>query len=171
MTYPLRESVRVVLLNDSNQLLLMCMDDPGIRSVGEEYKGRFWMPIGGQREGNESVLETATREVFEETGIVSGDIDFGPVVWTEELDLVMPGGPMHIRQQYIAARTKQKSITLANLAGDEPQVVKGLAWFSLQEILESRETIYPVALRAHLPAIVAGAHPNEPLDISEHAPY
>ena len=168
--YPVRRSIRVVLLNDKHEVLLMCMDDPRIRSVGESYKGRFWTLIGGRIERDETVLQAAAREVFEETGISEADIQFGPIVWFEELDLVTRDGPTRIEQQFVVARTSASTLTLAHLTGDEPEVVKRIAWFSLQDITTSTETIYPVLLPLHLPRIVAGDYPERPLDVSKTPP-
>lgn len=165
--YPVRRSVRVVLLNDRRQVLLLCMDDPRMRSVGESYRGRFWTLIGGQIERDETVLQAAAREVFEETGIREADVEFGPVVWFEELDLVMRDGPTRVKQQFVVGRTSASTLTLAHLTEEEPEVVKRIAWFSLEEVRTSAETIYPVLLPLHLPRIIAGDYPEQPLDLSK----
>jgi 8-oxo-dGTP pyrophosphatase MutT (NUDIX family) len=165
MTYPVRQTVRVVLLNHRDELLLMCTDDPRIGGIGENYKGRFWTLIGGQIEGGETILKAAAREVFEETGIAKENIEFGPVVWFEELDLVLRDGPTHIRHQFIVGRTRESRVTLAHLTEDEPEVVKRLAWFFLEQIVNSTETIYPLLLPSFVPPIIAMEYPEQPLDI------
>ena len=146
MTYPVRNAVKVVLLNDANELLLMCMDDPTITSIGEKYHGRFWTLIGGEIEPNETIRDAAEREVFEETGLTRDDIEFGPQVWSGELDLILKGKPAHIRQEFIVARTRRRDISLVNLTGDEKEVVKQVSWFSLDRIINSGEVIHPVLL-------------------------
>jgi 8-oxo-dGTP pyrophosphatase MutT (NUDIX family) len=165
MAYPVRQTVRVVLLNDLNELLLMCMDDPTIRSVGEAYRGHFWTLIGGEIEPNEGIRDAAEREVFEETGLTKEDIEFGPHVWFGELDLILYGKPTHIKQDFIAARTKHRDISLGNLTTYEKAVVKQVSWFSLDRIINSGETIHPVVLRKYLPDILAGKYPEEPFEI------
>ena len=166
MNYPVRNSIKIILLNDDDELLLMCIDDPKKRSIGGEYKGPFWQLIGGQIEANETVLEAAVREVFEETGMSKEDIEFGPLVWFGELDLILYGKATHIKQQFIVARTKQKTVSLANLTQGETKVVKHLAWFSLDCIDNSGEIIYPVLLPDYLPDIIAGKYPEEPFEIN-----
>lgn len=164
--YPVRQNIRIILLNDINELLLMCIDDSKIKSIRGKYKGRFWTPIGGQIEANETVLEAAEREVFEETGISREDIEFGPVIWFGEFDLILYGKPTHMKQKFIVARTKQKTISLNNLTQDESGKVKHLAWFSLDRIKSSGEIIYPILLPDYLPDIIAGKYPKEPFEIN-----
>lgn len=144
----------------------MCTDDPKTKSIKGEYEGHFWQLIGGQIEGNETVLEAAVREVFEETGIRKENIKFGPLVWFGEVDLVLHGTPTHIKQQFIVARTKQKTHTLSNLTPSETKVVKHLEWFSFDRIANSAEIIYPVLIVNYLPDILAGRYPKEPFEIN-----
>ena len=61
MTYPVRSAVRIVLLNDADELLLMCMDDPTITSINERYGGHFWTLIGGEIEPYETIRDAAER--------------------------------------------------------------------------------------------------------------
>jgi len=165
MTYPVRNAARVVLLNDSDELLLMCMDDPTITSIGEKYTGHFWTLIGGEIGPNETVREAAEREVFEETGLAKAEIEFGPQVWFGELDLIFKGNPTHIRQEFIVARTRRKNVSLANLTEDEKEVVKQVLWFSLDRIINSSEVIHPVVLPKYLPDVIVGKYPKAPLKI------
>jgi 8-oxo-dGTP pyrophosphatase MutT (NUDIX family) len=165
-SYPVSESIKIILLNDADELLLMLVDDPKTMSIGGEYKGPFWNLVGGRIEENETVLEAAEREVYEETGIGKKDIQFGPVVWFGEFVLILHGHPTHIYQRFIVARTKQKKLSLANLTQDEPKMLKNLSWFSLGRIINSREIIYPVLLPNYLPDVIAGKYPKEPFEIN-----
>ena len=160
-----RNAVKVVLLNDAGELLLMCMDDPTITSIGEESSGPFWTLIGGEIEPDETIWDAAEREVFEETGLGKKDVEFGPMVWFGELDLMLYGKPTHIRQEFIVARTKRRDISLANLTSYEKEVVKKVSWFSLDRIIHSGEVVHPVVLAKFLPDIIAGKYPEEPLEI------
>jgi 8-oxo-dGTP pyrophosphatase MutT (NUDIX family) len=160
-----RNAVKVVLLNDSDELLLMCMDDPTIRSLGEKYGGPFWTLIGGAIEPNESVREAAAREIFEETGLTASDVEIGPHVWTGEMDLVLYDRPTHIRQEFLVARAKTEQVSLAHLVGREKDVVRRLEWFSLDRIINGGERIYPVRLADYLPDALAGRYRAEPIVI------
>jgi len=165
MNFTVRHSVKIILLNETDDLLLMRIDDPQTRGVGEDYRGPFWCMIGGQIEAGESVLEAAARELFEETGIAEEDVNFGPIVWFGECDLILYGTPTHIKQQFIVARTKKKTLSPANLTPGEAKRVKQLAYFSLHDIINSDEIIYPVLLPAYLPGIIAVKYSEEPIEI------
>lgn len=136
--YLVRNTVRIVLLNHKDELLLMHIDDPRTRSIGNKYNGSFWVTIGGQIEINETVQEAAVRELFEETGIKRNEVNFGKIIWLRELDLIMYGKPYHIKEKYIAARTNKITVSTTNLTKDEIGVVKKIEWFSLQDITKCK---------------------------------
>ncbi len=165
MSLPVRNSVNILILNDKNELLLMCADDPKTTSVDGTYHGRFWFTIGGKIEEGESMQEAALRELREETGITPDQVELGPVVWFGEFDLVLAGTPTHIKQTFIVAKTKQKNISLENLTQEEKAVIKKIAWFSLDDIKNSTEVIYPIVLPQYLPDIISGNYPEQPLEI------
>lgn len=165
MAYPVRHSVKVILLNERNELLLMCIDDPTITSVGEAYGGHFWTLIGGEIEPYEGIRDAAEREVLEETGLAKQDVDFGPHVWFGELDLILYGKPTHIKQDFIVAHTQHSDISVANLTTYEKKVVKEVSWFSFERIVKSGETIHPFVLRRYLPDIIVGKYPEHPFEI------
>ncbi len=165
MTLPTRNSVKILLMNENKEILLMCADDPSTTSKDGKYHGRFWFPIGGKIEEGESVQEAALREIFEETGITKDNIELGPIVWFGEFDLVLSGKLQHLKEQFIVGRTKQKNISLDNLTNEERAVVKHVNWFSLDKIKHSTDVIFPVVLPDYLPDILAGNYPAQPIEI------
>ena len=162
---PTRNSVKVLLLNEDHELLLMRSHDPKNRSMEGEYNGRYWSLIGGAIEPSESLIEAAKREVYEETGIRKDEIKFGPIVWYGEFDLILHGYPTHIKQTFIVATTKQKKLSLANLTKFEKEVVQNLFWFSLEKIKNCEEVIYPIVLPEYLPDILIEKYPKNILEI------
>jgi 8-oxo-dGTP pyrophosphatase MutT (NUDIX family) len=64
MTLPIKNSVKVLLLNEENELLLMSADDPLTTSIDGKSHGVFWFPIGGTIEKGETIKEAAIREVY-----------------------------------------------------------------------------------------------------------
>ena len=83
----IRNSIKIILLNSKNELLLICTDDKSIKNSEGKYNGKFWQLVGGKIEEGESYLEAATRELFEETSLTESDVEFGNIVWYGNVDL------------------------------------------------------------------------------------
>ncbi len=165
--YPVRRSVRILLLNNNDELLLMCIDDPKTKSIGEKIGKPFWVSIGGAIEESETVFEAAVRELYEETGLTKKDIDFGPVVWRREIDIILYGKPSHIKEKYVVVRSKNTNVSVTKLTAEETNIIKHLRWFSLDQIAKSSDTFYPELLLKYLPDIIAGKFPKEPIDVTK----
>ena len=162
---PIRPAVRILLLNDADELLLMRTDDPNTTDIDGKQRGPIWYTIGGGVEEGESLLETAAREAFEEAGIPKEAIAFGPIVWYNSRDLILRGVPVHIQNRFILARTRQREFSLDHLTPEERDVVQTLAWFSLEKLRSCPETIYPRDLLKHLPDLLAGKIPSKPIEV------
>lgn len=165
MSLPVRNSVRVLLLNEQNELLLMHVDDPNKTDMDGKYRGQYWFTLGGRIEGEESIFEAAKREIYEESGIKSEEIELGPLVWFGEYDLILNGVPTRNRQKFIVAKTKQREVAPVELSDWEQSVFKRLAWFSLEELRDTDEIIYPVLLPEFLPDILSERYHKEPIEI------
>lgn len=174
MSIPIRNAVRVLLLNDKNQLLLMCVEGFDISTVEGKHNKRFWCTIGGKIEEGESIQEAAIREIYEETGIGQADIQLGPVVWQGDVDLMLKGILTCLQEIFIVARTYQQTVSCNNLTEDEQKVVKELCWFTLEQLEQSDEVIFPILLPQYLPDILLEKYPQNPLKIDlnvEPKPY
>ena len=88
---PVRKATRVILLNDKNELLLMCVEDFDISTPDGTRNKRFWCTIGGGIEKDETIEQAALREIYEEAGILAEELDLGPVVWHGTVELVLKG--------------------------------------------------------------------------------
>lgn len=165
MDIPVRRSVKILLLNGADELLLMCADDPRTTTVDGKSYGRYWFTPGGKIEGDETFLKTAQRELYEETGIQGDEVVFGPVVWQGEFDLALAGKVTRLNQHFIVAKTKKTDISFANLTDSEQRTIKKCAWFSLDKIRDCQENIFPVVMADYLPDILAEKYPCAPLEI------
>ena len=160
-----RNSIKALLLNEDHELLLMCAEDPKTTTLDGKGHNHFWSLIGGEIESGESIQEAILREIHEETGITSNKIKLGSVVWFGKFDLILFGKPTHVKQSFVVAKTTQRNFSLANLTKEEQPIIKKLKWFSLKEIKECPDVIYPVLLPKYLPDVISGKYPKEPLEI------
>ena len=164
MEPPIRHAVRVLLLNN-NKLLLMCFEDFDISTPDGTKNKRFWCTIGGGIEGSESIEEAAYREIYEETGIMPKDVELGPIVWKNTIDLVLKGTLTRLKEQFVVAKTSQQNVFLQNPTLDESKCVKKLNWFSLKDIQASTEIIFPKNIAQHLPSIFSNKYPSNPIEL------
>ncbi len=135
MDLPIRKSIRILLLNSKNELLLMLIEGFDIGTLDGKKNNKFWCTIGGKIEINETFQGAALREIHEETGIDSKFIKLGPIVWFGYINLVIKGTPTKLEEHYMVAKTEIESVKLHNPTFDEKQVVKKLKWFSLNNLV------------------------------------
>lgn len=163
--FPMRTSMRALLLNPHNEVLLLKADDPSTTTLGGHYNGPFWFLVGGKIEDGESEEETVLREIYEESGIEKNNIQLGPIVWYGEFDLILSGTFTRQKQFFIVAHSNTTSVSLDNLTDEEKKVIIDIRWFSLKEIQESKEIIYPLCLAQHLATLLNGDYPAQPIEI------
>ena len=161
----IRNSIKIILLNSKNELLLICTDDKSIKNSEGKYNGKFWQLVGGKIEEGESYLEAATRELFEETSLTESDVEFGNIVWYGNVDLNIRGTETRLNQSFIYAKTDKTDVNLRHLTDEEKPAVKFLKWMSLDEIKNCTDIIYPLVLPEYLPDILNGNLPEEPIYI------
>ncbi len=165
MSLPVRKSVKVLLINQNKELLLMCADDPKTRSKDNSYHGRFWFPIGGKIEEGENLKEAALREIYEETSLTQEQVEIGPVVWHGEFDMILDGTLSHLDQTFIVATTKKTDVKVHRPCEWEKKAIKCIKWFTLEEIKLSKEPIFPVILKDYLPDILNENYPSLPIEV------
>jgi len=165
MSFVTRNVVRVILLNDNKELLLMCVENTKIVTVDGKSQGRFWLSIGGEIKSNESIQDAAIREIYEEAGIEKKEIELGPIVWFGECDLICNGILTRFKQKFMIAKTKQNNVFLNQLSPEEKGVVKKLEWFSLEKMQNSCEKIHPILLPKYLSNILLEKYPKKPIEI------
>lgn len=162
----IRNCVKIILLNEHNEIPLMLEENPNVFTIDGNPSGAFYTLIGGGIEPGESMYEAAVRELYEESGITKAEVEFGPVVWIGEFEIILYGQRTHFKMNYIVAKTKNSALSLANLTETEKIFVKEISWFSLEKIRKTRKPIYPLLLEKHLPDIIAGKYPSKPIIVN-----
>ena len=159
-----RSSVRVVLLDDDGRLLLFRTIDPTMPEIG-----LWWELPGGGVEPGETVVDTAVREIAEETGFELARGEVGLPTWRRD--------STYVRRH---RRTWQHEVVVtAHIVGVEPvparegrtpeelQEYVGHRWWSVGELVAAAGTVrfFPGRLPELIADFLAGVPIDEPFDL------
>ncbi len=158
-----RTSVRVVLLDRDGRVLLFRTLDPTMPELG-----RWWELPGGGVEDGESVLETAVREVAEETGFVLEAATVSDPSWTRSATYLR----RHVRtlQHEVVVRARLSTAAPvpapAGRTADELEDYVGHRWCTVEELTGAAtdERFFPSRLPELLEEFLAGSSIDEPFD-------
>lgn len=117
------------LVVQAGRLLLVNHREPG--------RYDFWLPPGGSLEGDESILDCARRETFEETGL---SIEPGHILYIQEF--VEPG--YHFCKFFLLCERIAGEPTLVHRAEGEEWLVD-LRFFSREDLKDV--TVFPEILQ------------------------
>jgi len=105
----------------------------------------------------------ARRELWEETSIC--DAEIGPCLWTREKVLLIAGEEVLMQERYYLVRVTHAQVSLANLLIAEQGVVREFRWWTLDEVRQTDEVIFPRSFADSLAPVIAGNVPREPVFI------
>ena len=89
-----RPSARPLIINSNSEILLF----PFEHKYGPLEGRTFWATPGGTLHAGESFLETAQRELFEETGIGADSLD--EPVWKQEITFQVSSGERVLAEEH-----------------------------------------------------------------------
>jgi len=150
-----RPTSRIVLLNERDQVLLICYRD------SSSIASSLWVTPGGGLEIGETYADAAMRELLEETGISVNTV--GKPIWTRNK---VVDGVLFPERHFLVRCANVDLMTENNPDMNEHNLTLEVRWWSLEELRKSTETIYPKDLALHLEPILRGVIPATPLDIS-----
>jgi ADP-ribose pyrophosphatase YjhB (NUDIX family) len=159
-----RPTVRALLIRPDKRLLLIRYEDP---RVLQKFR-HFWATVGGAMEPNETVEQSALREIEEETGLT--DVKLGPVVWYGEPVIPINDEPIQFREYYIVAHVGDAPLSEEKWTDLERATIREMRWWTPEEILASTDKIFPFVLAEWLPEILAGNYPREVRRIPDRRP-
>lgn len=151
---PWREGVRAVVLDPSDRILLVRFSVP-------PYP---WAGPGGGLDPGESHEQALRRELAEEIGLDTYDLD--PCIWTREHLFDLPAGAPRYRGQ-------RERIYLVRSEAFEPapridlvaELVTEVRWWTLPELEASEETFSPRRLPELLRELIERGPPAQTLDV------
>jgi 8-oxo-dGTP pyrophosphatase MutT (NUDIX family) len=149
----------VVVLDPTDRVLLIPARDP----VRADCPGWWELPGGGLDPGEDPV-DAVRRELWEEAGI--RDADIGPCVWTQQVSFTFAG--LHFDQdEWIhVARCDGTFEGPRGLEALEAIAFGAPQWWPVEDVLGASLRTIPYRMLEFLPAVAAGDHPAEPLDIT-----
>ena len=154
---PIRPTVRVLLIDELNRVLLFRGEDPDLPST------RFWFPPGGGIEDGETPQEAAKREVFEETGLA--DFELGSHVWNRRHVFKFYGEHHDVREKWFIARIANFAVDTSGFTEVEKEVLKEHRWWTLSELERTNDLLTPRALARLLPELLHAEPLDMPLDV------
>lgn len=134
-----RRTARIILLDRQGRVLLVRFD---IQREGQPFS--FWATPGGEVEEGETDRAAAERELREELDLTLALA--GPVhtvtsqfdhrgTWVENRDIF-----------FVGRHDGDAAFSVAGLSHTERQAMRALAWWTVEEMSRTTETIFPVDL-------------------------
>lgn len=150
-----RTVARVVFVDEHDAVLLMSGRDPSIAGSPE-----FWFTPGGGAETDETLEQTARREVHEEVGHV---VDLlGPVVWQRTSDFVFAGLSYSQEESFFVVRSPRFTPRPVAWTDIESRSMTGWRWWPVPDLVATEVPVYPPGLGLLVEAWLRDGPPEHP---------
>lgn len=160
-----RTSARVVLLDETGAVLLLCGSDP---ALAERQAPKWWFTVGGEVQQGERLAEAAARELAEETGLRVAPAEMIGPVWRRDEVFEFNGSLIDSEEFYFVHRTRRFEPSRTGRTELERSYIHGHRWCDAADIAQlvaAGETVYPMQLSGLLTdaAALAGGRAPGPL--------
>ncbi|SCX47106.1 tRNA threonylcarbamoyl adenosine modification protein YjeE [Klenkia marina] len=155
-----RSTVRVLLVDDADRVLLFHDSDAGLDPVVT-----WWMTPGGGIDEGEDDLTAVVRELAEETGL---DVDRAAVQGPIARRRVRHGFSDVVvdqRDAFYVVRVPAFEVSVAGHTEDEQRTILGHRWWTRAELAGTDETVYPGGLEQLL--TLAGEPDRWPVELPD----
>lgn len=136
----LRRSVRAVVLNNKNEILLMKIKGGPTQPNNQS----FWCTLGGKIEKNELIEDALKRELLEEAGI-EHPIKVQPIAFGEQV-LSWHGFPTRLIEKFYAVHVEAINLNKRSLTDDEHQWIQKYDWWPVGKLKVTDELVFPKCL-------------------------
>lgn len=163
-----RTSARVVLLDDTGAVLLLCGSDPALAA---QHAPKWWFTVGGEVQQGERLAEAAARELAEETGLRVAPAEMVGPVWRRDEVFEFNGSLIDSEEFYFVYRTHRFEPSRTGRTELERSYIHGHRWCDAADIaalVAAGETVYPKQLSGLLTdaaALASGRAPGPLLSI------
>jgi len=124
----IRKTARVVLINDSNEVLLQRV----IPLDTEKYGNECWIAPGGKIEEGETIEACALRELYEETGIKADKVE--RILWHSSHVMELEGVDTIFDEYFVLIRANER---LSVNEGDDESIVEH-RWWRVEELKDQK---------------------------------
>ena len=153
---PVREAARVLVADDSGEVLLV--------KFSSDTGHSWWAAPGGGLEAGEDHLRAAIRELEEELG--RSDIEIGSEIGHRTHTLSVNNGPwMTQRERWFIARCARFEVSPEVVAKLEAEYVTEVRWWSAEELRRSGVVTAPRRLADLVADIASGRIPAPDTDL------
>ncbi|MDP1712661.1 MAG: NUDIX domain-containing protein [Candidatus Nanopelagicaceae bacterium] len=153
----IRHTARVLLVDESDRLLLFQGQDPANPS------DIYWCPVGGGIDVGESPEEAARREVREETGLI--DFELGPHIWNRQHKYTFNGKRHHVNEKWFFARVSAFEVDTSALFGLERVAFLGHRWWAQSALDTTSEIMTPRQLASLYRDLTLNGLPEAPIEL------
>ncbi len=150
-----------MLLDAKQRVLLFDTIDPTMPELG-----RWWELPGGGMEPGETLVDTAVRELFEETGLVVAPGAVPAPTWFRSATYRRRGRRTLQHEQVVMVRLSsvEPELSTAGRTPDEVEDYLGHRWWNVAEVEASTERFFPGLLPQLLARFLRGEPINEPFE-------